>query len=270
MDIIINASISQPPVNSKPVTSQPTHYANLLATLGYSVDELPVADLLRRYHHLEGAWLMCSPIHWHATHNSAMIIASGADLHLSSDDSLRCFEAWATFIADEGMSLHYHDATTWLLHAPKQPPLFAKSPDIIRQQPLTEHLQSLDNSLYWQRFITESQMFFNSHDAINGVWIWGGGMLEAASSKVVFVDSENTEHLASIVSNNTKRLETNSDLTQDGLCLLDDIQLTSAESMLIKHPALAKCMKRYPAGWYWNNLAYATKPTHYLLRLLGY
>ncbi len=132
-------------------------------------------------HRLDGDWLVISPIYWQATHNDAMIMAYGEALDLPDDESRRWFAALADFLKDDNVTLHYQDAHTWLIQFAQCPPIHSKPVHMLLQQPLMQHLKTLDPTLFWSRFITENQMFFSEHPLnkarigrypINGVWVW--------------------------------------------------------------------------------------------------
>ena len=55
--------------------------------------------------------------------------------------------------------------------------LNAKPVHHLLNKSLMPELAQLDKTMYWQKFITESQMFFASNpnqSLVNGLWIWGG------------------------------------------------------------------------------------------------
>ena len=184
MDIVINADIDEVPEGHFPILNQGNFYHNILTCLGYSYEKPPVADLLRRYHGLEGQWLIASPIHWQATHNDAMIVASGSELQLSDQVSRLWFAAFKEFVTADHFNVHYHDAHTWLIQCDGKPLLDSKPVHTLHHKSLMPELRKLDETLYWQRLITEGQMFFSEHPlnkdrlasySINGLWFWGGG-----------------------------------------------------------------------------------------------
>lgn len=136
----------------------------------------------------EGDWLVASPIYWQASHNDAMIVASGEALDLSEEESRCWFDAWALSLPADAFQLHYHDAYTWLIQAREAPPIHALPVQALLQQPMMSHLKALDATLFWSRVLTENQMLFSAHALnqaregrypINGVWIWARGPLKA-------------------------------------------------------------------------------------------
>jgi len=268
MDVIIDARLEVPPKDSSPLETLGNFYHNLLCCLRYPASYPPVAELLRRYHHLdEGTWLVVSPVYWHATHNDAMIAASGEDLRLGDDEAHLWFTAFAEFVAAENMTLYYHDAVTWLLQADTHPPITANPVHSIMQQSLMPHLRRLDTTFFWQRFITETQMFFSGHPLnkqrgecpINGVWMWGNGGLQAPASRAIFTD-DGLLAVAKLVSTHVSPYQRSNSYSKDSIVLLPDMTADGLHDLQIK-------LQSFSVHWFWNNLAYASKPRSWLSRL---
>ena len=77
MDVVINSECNAIPEERKPlVTRKEMHCLIFCFVLVMMPTDPPLADLLRRYHNLDGDWLVLSPVHWQATHNDAMIVAA--------------------------------------------------------------------------------------------------------------------------------------------------------------------------------------------------
>ena len=256
MDIVINAqatgSIVQSPGN---------YYVNLLTCLGYPADSPPVADLLRKLHGLDGTWLVVSPIHWQATHNDAMIVACDSELQLSDDESRQWFTALAEFLAQDHAKLYYHDAYTWLIQLNTRLALEAKPVHALLQQSMTPHLKALDATLFWQRFITENQMFFSEHAlnkmrldrySINGIWVWGAGSLKPPESRAIVCGDTPACDLAKIVSTQVSRYQPGQSFAKHTLLLLSALN----DQIPIE-------FKKNTVRWYWNNTAYVTKPKNW-------
>lgn len=268
MDVVINDTIDIPPQDSEPLSHRGFFYNNLLLCLGYDDSSLPVGDLLRRYHHLnEGAWLVVSPIHWEASHNDAMIASCGLDLQLSEEESQQWFTAFKEFVAAEDMSLHYHNAYTWLLQYDKKPPITAKPVYTLLHQSMMSALKTLDKTLFWQRFITECQMFFSAHPlnkerqflSINGVWFWGDGALRERTARSVICYDEKMIKIGNLLSTHVSAHS--APLANNSLLMLD--KLGEQE-----HDALLSQLQNYNVCWYWNNLSYSTKPKKWWSRLM--
>lgn len=144
----------------------------------------PVLKALKNHDNLPkdfpGAWLVVSPVHWEATHNNAAIVAGGDALNLSEEASKKLYTAFAEFLAEEQMQLHYCDASTWLLLCENREPPQTEALDHVLQRSMHALLASLKSTPFWLRFMTESQMFFNGQAQenkdmsypVNGVWVW--------------------------------------------------------------------------------------------------
>jgi len=125
-----------------------------------------------------GSWLRVSPVHWEATHNNAMIVAAGEDLNLTDEASRKLCDAFAAFLAEENMQLHYCNAGTWLLLCDTEVPPQTEPLDTALQSSMHRLLITLKKTPFWLRFLTESQMFFSGQPQddkvmpVNGVWVW--------------------------------------------------------------------------------------------------
>ncbi len=260
MDVVTNSDISALPEKCTMIPHYGNYYHHVLHCLGYPNEKPPVADLLRTYHGLNGKWFIVSPVFWQATHNDAMIMAAGSSLHLTEQDSRLWFTALSDFVQEDNISLIYHDAHTWLMQVPKHSLLNAKPVHQLLHQSLTPHLKQLDPELYWQRLLTEIQMLFSAHSLnqsrgalpINGVWVWGDGLLNLLSNKILLCDDPETHRLAMLLSKNVHYLKEKPRFPNDSLYLNAQHSLESLQTKLQNHNN----------RWYWNNMAYcnASKP----------
>lgn len=269
MDVVINSDINTVPEGSLPIINQGDYYHNILTCLGYPIDFPPVADLLRRYHGLEGDWLIASPIYWQATHNDAMIMASGSALQLSDQESQGWFAALVDFVQPNKVHMHYHDAHTWLIQVKEHPRITAKPVHMLLHQSMTPQLKALDSTLFWQRFITENQMMFSGHPLnkarmdrypINGLWIWGGGQLQSRSKRPFICNDEQTFKLAALLSTQVSYLQPGESLKKNTVILSSANQAEGLQTQL----------QKYTVRWYWNNVAYINKPQHWWLGMWKY
>ncbi len=256
MDAVINAIKEVAAANSQPLSSQRNYYLNVLNCLGYDPIHPPLANLFARYHQLAGQWLIASPIHWEATHNDAMITAIDSELELTEEESQLWFADLSQFLKDD-FHWHYHDAHTWLLKVDDKPSIFSQSLYAMQHHSLMPVFAIMDKTLFWQRLMTELQMYLSSHPlntqrqgklTINGVWFWGQGELNPQTQRKIVTDDEVL--LASLA-----------DVADDFL----STPLTKNHLIAIKYPQqidfshLQDKMQKYPVHWYWNNLAYLTK-----------
>lgn len=257
MKIVLASSLNVLPENTVPVTHQGDFYSNLLYCLGFSNDDMPIADLLRQFHHLEGAWLVASPIHWQATHNDVMVMSAGENLGLSEEAGQAWFQAFDELVTHWGFKAKYHNAYTWLVQAHKSPVIHAQPVSQLIHQSMMLHLQALDNSLYWQKFLTETQLFFSAHilnrqrgrQPLNGVWLWGAGHL-SQSEQLILVQDDLLLPMANLLSKQTAVIKSGQRYADDTLLIV----------RVLDDELLAKISSNQSHTWYWNNLAYQSKP----------
>lgn len=250
MYVVIDSECTVIPERAKSLTSEGEVLLNLLLSLGYDPADPPIADLLRQYYKLDGAWLILSPIHWQATHNDAMIIALGKELQLQEAEMRSWFNLFSEHLAAENKGLYYHNAEIWLLCNDKNTPINAKPVRHLLNQSLMSELVALDNTMYWQKFITESQMFFAStlkQSMLNGVWIWGGAKLKNKKAIKICADSCFLP-IAQICSSNVTLYSPSVSLSEHQVLLLSEFSMLSEQHQ--------KELKKISAHWYWNNTAY--------------
>ena len=269
MDIIINAVMQDIPPTSQPIPHPGSFYLNILHALAYPLESPPLADLLRRLHGLEGDWLIASPICWEATHNDAMIIASGEPLNLTEQASKAWFDAFTASVASESCKTFFHDPYTWLIQMPNKPVVQAKPVHFLHHQSMMPQLDLMDHTLYWQRFFTENQMFFSAHSLnqqrnaslpINGLWIWGQGQLQLPSDTLLTCYDEASLPIANLLSTRVQRFDPSHRL-KEGIIIAQ--QLTDPSLHDLKPQ-----MQKQTVRWYWNNVAYSIKPKNWLQRFI--
>lgn len=270
MDLIVNATQATIPQRSELLSEEGHFYHQLLASLYEADDPHPVADLLRRYYGLKGRWLVASPMRWQASHNDAVITADANRLGLSWKAAEIAFSAFSEFAQDAGMDTYFCEPSTWLIRCDDKPSLHAPPLHKLFGQSLLPHLEALDAALYWQRFITESQMFFNTQrfmkaksSEVNGVWLWGDGVLPALSSKPIICMDEAAERLAGLLSSDVRSYEASQSFPRNAIVLM---LMFNADGL----KQLKKLLKHQSINWYWNNIAYATKPRRKLSRLWSF
>lgn len=261
MDIVINGISDNVPSGSQLVTSQNNYHLNLLACLGYNPLTPPLAALLAFHHQLPGKWLIASPMHWESTYNDAMITALGDPLAFSAQESLDLFADLQQFLGNDNFPMVYHDLHTWLVKLDEKPAIFSKALRAMHHQSLMPAFAAMDETLFWQRLLTELQMYLSTHPlnskrdeklSINGVWFWGAGELNQPIHRKLFTDDEDLMELIK----KSQSLRKNS---------LLPTEFTTDSLLVIKYPQqidlaeLQDKMHKYSVQWHWNNLAYSTK-----------
>ncbi|TAL58481.1 MAG: hypothetical protein EPN84_12840 [Legionella sp.] len=259
LDLIINANDITNKESEMP--TQGMAILNLLSCLGYDYANLPAADLLRQSAHLDGDWLILSPVCWQATHNDAMIIAAGKDLELTDTQSRYWFKEYSEYLAEENIILYYFSPDLWLLRADHMAPIQAKPVYQLLQKSLMPELAALDESMRWQKLITESQMFFASltpKTDINGIWVWGGAKL-GLKKPLNICASEQFFDAASLCAEQVSLYQPEISLTKFQILIVESLEILSLEHQ--------EELKQLDVQWYWNNTAYRTYPQHWMIRL---
>lgn len=264
MKIILNSIYEGTP--AKPITGYQDYFVNILTNIGYSYTNAPVADLLRRLHGLNGEWLVVSPVNWQATHNDSMIIAAGHDFNLGHDYAKKLYAILAEFVQDEGMNLHFHDAHTWLLQAHNKPKINAKPVNSLLHRSLMPELESIDDSLFWQKFLTECQMLFNNIQAdslypVNGVWVWGAGFIDAKPTPALIALDERAYEVTQILSIKSDMYSNAKSYPKDA------VFVAYAEESIRKLPVK---VRNKITSWYWNNQAYQNDKQGFLAKFLRF
>lgn len=265
MDIIVNGDMKELPANSKSITRQPNYYYSILECLGYEPQHLPLANLLKLYHQLEGDWLIASPVHWEASHNDAMLSAAFSELKLSDEESRLWFFEVADFLKADGFTPIYHDAYLWLFKIDSKPRIYSQTLETLMHQSLMPVFSSLDNSHYWQRLITEMQMYLSAHPlnlkrqglTINGLWFWGEGTFEFKNRTILSDDPI-------LLSNNSaiKALTSSTSFNKEDLVIIHDPKQIEDSGLLEK-------TKTSNLNWYWNNCHYASQKKSWWSKVWG-
>ncbi|MDP1603185.1 MAG: hypothetical protein Q8M03_07965 [Legionella sp.] len=269
MDVIINGDTDCVPLESKSLVTQHDWGLNFLASLGYDATNPPIGDFLRQYYQLTGKWIVAAPIYWEATHNDAMIVAEGASLPLTDDESRRLFAEVASFLGEEGIKLHYHNAHTWLVNVDNKSELVSPPTHLMLHRSMMPVLDKMDKSLYWQRIMTELQMFLSAHPVnnqrqdklpVNGLWFYGSGVFTIDSNKKIITDNEPLiNHFPDEFSSNSREGALNR--------VSDDVILLITQQTSANFDHLRANLCNYKVRWFWNNKAYLTPKSHWWRRL---
>ncbi|MBA2656096.1 MAG: hypothetical protein H0U70_03830 [Tatlockia sp.] len=268
MDVIINGERNGIPTDSNPLNRQTDYYQNILLSLGYEAEYLPLAALLKLYHHLPGKWLIASPVHWEASHNDAMLVASGKELDLSDNESHLWFTEIADFLKADDFTPVYYDAQTWLFKVDDKPEITSQTLDTIMHKSLMPVFDTLDSSFFWPRLITELQMYLSAHPlnskrqglAINGLWFWGEGDFVLKNSKPLITDDEILLEHAAITGENLSPLTLETRFSKDALVIIKDPSQLELSNLTEK-------IKNFTVNWYWTNCSYSSRPAHWWSRI---
>ncbi len=261
MDVIINAECTTIPKETKSSLSQGSALLNFLACLNYDTSNPPLADVLAQHHRLEGDWLILNPVQWEASHNNVILSAFGKDLGLDELEFKTLFHGFSDYLMSTGMALYYHDSYTWLLSSNHKSLLKAKPLYHMLNKPLFVELAQMDETMHWQKFLTESQMFFSSHhnqSLVNGVWLWGGGILKDKKNIRIATD-QHFLPIAQLCSTAVSLYESTRSLNDFDLLLLGDISVLSKTHQ--------EQLEKMTVRWHWNNLSYEYSPISWFTRL---
>ncbi len=257
MNVVINENFQELPE----FDTQGSVLLNTLILLGYDPLNPPMGELLAKKMQLAGRWAVVSPVYWQATHNDALIQAAGCGLGLDESQMHECFVAYSSFLAEEGMTLVEYDTNYWLLCIDNKPSIHAKPIQRLLNHSLMLELPAIDTTSYWQKFITESQMFFATQpyaNSLNGVWVWGAQQ-DIQRRTTAICTNKHWLSFANLLSSNAVLYTPQHHLKQNDILLLDHVNELSALHQ--------KQLKRNTVSWYWNNGTNTTIKKGYFHRL---
>jgi hypothetical protein len=154
----------------------------------------PLAPILAQSAHLgleHSQWLCADPIHVDV-HPQQVSVARGADLELTTDESLWMVQALDRHFASRGVRVAPFDPTRWLINAPALTRLDTAPPD--SEDRLLRVMVSGEDTGRWNAFLTEVQMLLHDHPVnaarasrgalpVNSLYLWGAGIV--ASTRAV-------------------------------------------------------------------------------------
>ncbi len=259
MDVIIHANM--PSLKKQAVHVKPScFYESILQCLGYSQAHMPVADLLRQVHGLSGTWLVASPITWQLTQQGAIIDGRRGTLQFSTVDATAYFQRFTEFAQPFGISTYFHDPYTWLIEVSHCPLNAALSLTQVYQQPLLSALKAidLDGTAFWQKFLTECQMFFNScrlpcevaTSAVNGVWVWGSGTFQSSHKPVLYEHS--LQSLAAVLTKRHALYIPEHAAEKNALLILEQLSAVGYET-------ISYALRRRKINWFWEDGCHQTR-----------
>jgi hypothetical protein len=156
-----------------------------LASLCAAADGLPVSA--------EDYWLRLDPVHLEVV-MGGLILRPSASLRLSQQEADALITAINQHWQPDDLHIQAVSPTRWYLRLPQAPNLRTTPLDQMGGEYLTPNLpRGADARLFLQR-INEIQMLMHSHPLnlardnegrppVNGLWLWGGGILPAATAK---------------------------------------------------------------------------------------
>lgn len=179
---------------------QEGYHARLFSLFGIAASQesdLPVAALsLRAGGSIAegGTWLCADPVHFIAD-QSQVYLTNPLQLPISEEEAESLIAELNRFYADEGWQFVMTGPHRWYLHLPQH--------QSIRTVPLRQAighaigpmLPQGEGQVHWHRLMNELQMLLHGSrvnlereavgkQTINGIWLWGGGALPAASDSL--------------------------------------------------------------------------------------
>ncbi len=259
--VIINAPANVHPV-SYSFEQVPHGYSplmQLMRNLGFKETHLPIADFLRQAYGLPGQWILCEPVYWEAGHNDAMLVADARMLEFSEALSLPLFRAVAEFLAEEGIALHYHTPDMWLIRVDDAPKLNSLPIHMMLNHSFISVIKELDMSSYWQRLMTELQMFLKSYAEgllpVNGFWFSGYEPFSFTKIPTIFT---NDELLLKAFKPHFQELSCEQKVKWDKNTIL----FVNPYSAHLEKDIQEKIGKD-KSSWIWNDVMYTSKATHW-------
>ena len=159
--------------------------------------DLPVAALTAHFDMPEAvsdaSWICrADPVHMRADRDQLVLFA-GQQMLIDADECAQLEDAFNTFFADTGLTLHAVAVNRWYLTGDRAWFFNAFPLSAVEGQGITDKLPYGEDAAELRRLSNEIQMFFfnhpvnqNRHEStvrlpINGLWLWGAGTLASAS-----------------------------------------------------------------------------------------
>jgi hypothetical protein len=130
-------------------------------------------------------WLRADPVHLLARRDRLTLVDPGI-LNTSAEEAQELTSLLNRHFAADGLLFHAPRPERWYLRAPGTPRLATRELSQAAGRDVAGALPTGEDSLYWQRTLTEIQMLLHEHPVnqrrearnelpINSVWLWGGG-----------------------------------------------------------------------------------------------
>lgn len=144
----------------------------------------------------EGHWFVLQPAHLHVARHH-LVLTDMQQLELEEADARRLFQSALAPCEENGHTLLYIDAATWLIRADGWADLLTASPQAAGGRSIDIWMPAGPGERAWRRLHNEIQMqwFAESLDEeremhgrkpVNALWLWGGGNAGARSSSSTY------------------------------------------------------------------------------------
>lgn len=139
----------------------------------------------------EPGWLRADPVHLHADLHRVRLFDARM-LSVTTEEATALAAAFNAAFSGDGLQLDARHPQRWYLHADPPPTLATTPLPAVTGHDITPLLPTGPDQRRWRMLLTECQMLFHDHPVnrsrerrgqapINGVWLWGEGVLPALS-----------------------------------------------------------------------------------------
>ena len=157
--------------------------------------DLPIAAMERMAADLahDGYWLKLNPVNFEED-KSFLMMSYPEALSLQLDEARELAESINRHFSDDGWQIDVSDAYNWYLRVDKLPGISTTPLWRVVGKDILQYLPGGDNAARWRGWLTEIQMLLHMHPVnqqraekglkqVNGVWVWGGGLLPDVQSQ---------------------------------------------------------------------------------------
>lgn len=138
----------------------------------------------------EGVWLCAAPVHLFAD-QSRVYLNTIDKTALSEEEAAQIINELNKVYREDGWEFVQHTSTHWYLHIQDMPAIRTTPLREVDGKAIHDKLPQGVDALQWHRVLNEMQMLLHSspinsarHErgeiAVNGVWLWGSGVLPDA------------------------------------------------------------------------------------------
>ena len=198
LEKLITRLVPQPAIGGDSESLTPPHEQVLAALQGITAPDglAPWAAVQALTRGLvgaaDGAWALITPCHWQMA-SAHVDMLDPAALQLTERESLELMSAMQTYFAEDGITLHYLEPTTWLARGEWFRGLATASLDRVAGRRVDDWMPRAAAASSLRRLQNEMQMLLYTHavnDArtarslppVNSFWASGSGVLPAGYS----------------------------------------------------------------------------------------
>jgi len=134
-------------------------------------------------------WLKIDPVQM-IPDRDTLVLIPGVDLQITEAEAKALIEAFNLHFEQDKVAIEYGSPTNWFLSVKQSVDLQTTSLSDASYQPLHDKYPTGHAAQYWRQLLNEASMLFYTHPVnenrrsqglseINGVWLWGEGVLSA-------------------------------------------------------------------------------------------